>query len=60
MHNVQEAIYFLSQQTALTNESVEKIGSATELISGIASKTNLLNDSYLGTEAHNVLRMAGR
>lgn len=43
MLNVQEAIHFLSQQTALTNESVEKIGSATELISGIASQTNLLS-----------------
>lgn len=43
MLNVQEAIHFLTQQTTLTNESVKKIGSATELISGIASQTNLLS-----------------
>lgn len=43
MQNVQEAIRFLSQQTALTNESSEKIHSATELIAGIASQTNLLS-----------------
>lgn len=43
MLSVQEAIRFLSQQTALTNESVQKISSATELISEIASQTNLLS-----------------
>lgn len=43
MQNVQEAIGFLSQQTILTNESVEKIGLSTELITDIADQTNLLS-----------------
>lgn len=43
MQDVQEAIRFLSQQTVLTNESSEKIRSATELIAGIAAQTNLLS-----------------
>lgn len=43
MQSVKEAIHFLSQQTELTNESVAKISSAAELISTIASKTNLLS-----------------
>ena len=43
MQNVKEAIYFLSQQTAMTNESVAKISSAAELITAIASQTNLLS-----------------
>lgn len=43
MQNVQEAIQYLTQQAALTNESAEKIGSATELIAGIAAQTNLLS-----------------
>lgn len=38
-----QAIHFLSQQTALTNDSVAKISSATNLISDIASATNLLS-----------------
>mgnify|MGYP001025104367 CR=1 FL=1 len=43
MHSVKESIHFLSQQTSLTNESVTKISSATELITSIASQTNLLS-----------------
>ncbi len=43
MHHVREATQFLSQQTALTNDSVAKISSATELITAIASQTNLLS-----------------
>lgn len=43
MANVKEAIYFLSEQTNLTSESVAKISSATEVITAIASKTNLLS-----------------
>lgn len=43
MENVKGSIHFLSQQTELTNGSVAKIGSATELITAIASQTNLLS-----------------
>ncbi len=43
MRSVKEAIHFLAEQTALTNESVAKISSATELITAIASQTNLLS-----------------
>lgn len=43
MQNVQDAIRILSQQTSLTNESVEKISSAAQLITDIASQTNLLS-----------------
>ena len=43
MKEVTEAIRFLSQQTLHTNESVAKINSATELITAIASQTNLLS-----------------
>lgn len=43
MQSVKEAIYFLSQQTNLTNGSVAKISSATALITSIASQTNLLS-----------------
>ncbi|MCM1174855.1 MAG: methyl-accepting chemotaxis protein [Blautia sp.] len=43
MQSVKEAIYFLSQQTSLTNESVAKISSAAALITSIASQTNLLS-----------------
>lgn len=43
MQNVKESIHFLSQQTSLTNESVAKISSAAELITAIASQTNLLS-----------------
>ncbi len=43
MENVKESIYFLSEQTNLTEESVKKIGAATELITSIASQTNLLS-----------------
>lgn len=43
MSSVKESISFLSQQTSLTNESVAKIGSTTELITAIASQTNLLS-----------------
>lgn len=43
MQSVKESIHFLSQQTNLTNESVTKISSATELITTIASQTNLLS-----------------
>ncbi len=43
MAQVKEAINFLLQQTTMTGESVAKIGSVTELISDIASQTNLLS-----------------
>lgn len=43
MKNVRESIAYLSEQTGLTQRSVEKIGSATEMISEIASETNLLS-----------------
>lgn len=43
MQSVKESIHFLSQQTGLTNESVTRISSATELITSIASQTNLLS-----------------
>lgn len=43
MQSVKESIRFLSQQTSLTNESVAKISSAAELITAIASQTNLLS-----------------
>lgn len=43
MHSVKESIAFLSEQTSLTNESVAKISSTTELITAIASQTNLLS-----------------
>ena len=43
MVNVKEAIRFLSEQTSLTSDSVLKISSATEIITAIASQTNLLS-----------------
>lgn len=43
MQSVKEAIYFLSEQTERTSESVAKISSAAELITAIASQTNLLS-----------------
>lgn len=43
MQGVKESICFLSKQTSLTNESVAKISSAAELITAIASQTNLLS-----------------
>lgn len=43
MRSVKESISFLSEQTSLTNESVAKISSTTELITAIASQTNLLS-----------------
>lgn len=43
MVNVREAIRFLSEQTSLTSDSVLKISSATEIITAIASQTNLLS-----------------
>lgn len=43
MNNVKEAIQFLAKQTGLTNDSVTKISDATELITAIASQTNLLS-----------------
>lgn len=43
MVKVREAIYFLSEQTSLTSDSVLKISSATEIITAIASQTNLLS-----------------
>lgn len=43
MQSVKESIRFLSQQTSLTNESAAKISSAAELITAIASQTNLLS-----------------
>ena len=43
MRSVKESIAFLSEQTSLTNESVAKISSTTELITAIASQTNLLS-----------------
>lgn len=43
MGNVREAFRFLAEQTSLTSESVTKISLATEIITAIASKTNLLS-----------------
>lgn len=43
MEEVREAVHFLSEQTSLTDESVSKISSATEIITAIASQTNLLS-----------------
>lgn len=43
MENVREAIHFLSEETSLTSESIDKISSSTEIITTIASKTNLLS-----------------
>lgn len=43
MGNVKESIHFLAEQTSLTNESVAKISTATDLITAIASQTNLLS-----------------
>lgn len=43
MNHVREAIYFLSEQTNLTGQAVVKISSATEIITSIASQTNLLS-----------------
>ncbi len=43
IHDVRGSIYFLSEQTVLTNEAVSKISHATELITDIASQTNLLS-----------------
>lgn len=43
IHDVRGSIHFLSEQTALTNEAVSKISYATELITDIASQTNLLS-----------------
>ncbi len=43
MASVKEAISFLLQQTELTNESVSKISLATDIITEIASQTNLLS-----------------
>lgn len=43
MTNVHESMYFLEEQTRLTNDSVAKISTATELITNIASQTNLLS-----------------
>lgn len=43
IHDVRGSIHFLSEQTSLTNEAVSKISSATELITDIASQTNLLS-----------------
>ncbi len=43
MANVCESMHFLEEQTGLTNGSVAKISSATELITNIASQTNLLS-----------------
>lgn len=43
MRKVREAISFLSDQTQLTNESVAKISESAEMITEIASQTNLLS-----------------
>lgn len=43
MANVRESMHFLEEQTGLTNGSVAKISTATELITNIASQTNLLS-----------------
>lgn len=43
MNHVREAISFLSEQTQLTNESVGKISESAELITQIATQTNLLS-----------------
>lgn len=43
MGNVEEAISFLSEQTRMTNDSVAKISESAELITKIASQTNLLS-----------------
>lgn len=41
--DVNSSIHFLSEQTILTNEAVSKISHAIELITDIASQTNLLS-----------------
>lgn len=43
INDVRESMHFLSEQTELTNESVARISSATELITDIASQTSLLS-----------------
>ncbi|MCI9078795.1 MAG: hypothetical protein HFH68_07710 [Lachnospiraceae bacterium] len=43
INDVHSSIHFLSEQTRLTNEAVSKISAATELITDIASQTNLLS-----------------
>jgi methyl-accepting chemotaxis protein len=43
MQTVRDSILYLSEQTGLTESSVEKISSATEMISAIASETSLLS-----------------
>lgn len=43
MQNVKKSICFLSEQANLTSESAAKIRSAAELITAIASQTNLLS-----------------
>lgn len=43
MGHVEEAISFLSEQTQLTNESVAQISESADLITKIASQTNLLS-----------------
>ncbi len=43
MGMVKESINYLEQQTRQTKQSVDRIGSATEMIAAIASQTNLLS-----------------
>jgi methyl-accepting chemotaxis protein len=43
MQTVRDSILYLSEQTGLTESSVEKISTATEMISAIASETSLLS-----------------
>lgn len=43
MNHVSEAMYFLSEQTGLTSNSVVQISSAVEIITSIATQTNLLS-----------------
>jgi Methyl-accepting chemotaxis protein len=43
MDMVRSSIHYLEQQTSLTKDSVDQIGSATDLIAAIASQTRLLS-----------------
>lgn len=43
MKTVQKSMNYLEQQTSLMKDSVDQIGSATEMIAAIASQTNLLS-----------------
>lgn len=43
MRQVRKSIGYLGQQTSLTKESVDRIGSATEMIAAVAAQTSLLS-----------------